>query len=95
MRGLDELERADQVFSALSHPQRRHILQVVLFRGGHMTAGDIADRFACTWPTTSRHLKGLVDAGLLVAERRGRTRVYHLDRARLTETVGGWLKYFA
>jgi DNA-binding transcriptional ArsR family regulator len=92
--GLDALARLDAVFGALSHPQRRHILQVVRFRGGAMTAGEIADRFACTWPTTSRHLKGLVEAGLLAVERRGRARVYRLEREVLVDTVGGWLRWF-
>ena len=35
----------------------------VHFRDG-MTAGDIAGRFHVAWPTISRHLKVLEDAGL-------------------------------
>ncbi len=60
-----------------------------------MTAGEIAARFDCTWPTTSRHLKQLEDAGLVRAERRGRERVYALDRARLARVAGRWLGRFA
>jgi DNA-binding transcriptional ArsR family regulator len=59
-----------------------------------MTAGEIADRFACSWPTTTRHLGALVEAELLSVERRGRERVYSIDRGRLLETVGGWLRWF-
>lgn len=60
-----------------------------------MTAGEIAARFGCSWPTTSRHLKQLEQSGLVRAERRGRERVYSLDRARLERVAGGWLGYFA
>ena len=59
-----------------------------------MTAGDIAGRFAHAWPTTTRHLHVLVDAGLLTHERQGRNRVYTVDHARL-EILKEWLGWFA
>jgi DNA-binding transcriptional ArsR family regulator len=59
-----------------------------------MTAGAIADRFHCSWPTTSRHLRVLVDAGLVTVEKRGRERVYSLDTARLQAVAGTWLSWF-
>lgn len=59
-----------------------------------MTAGEIADRFACSWPTTSRHLKVLGRAGLVRVEPRGRERVYQLDRERLLGVTGGWTRWF-
>ena len=87
------LEELDAVISALAHASRRHILMVVRFRGGTMTAGEIAERFGCTWPTTSRHLKVLEQAGLLVHEKRGRSRVYSVNSAKL-EVVMEWLDWF-
>lgn len=90
-RKLADLEA---VFSALAHPSRRHILLVLHYRGGRMTAGEIADRFSCSWPTTTRHLRVLEAAGLVRVERRGRERVYGIDRPRLCEVVGGWLTPF-
>ena len=60
-----------------------------------MTAGDIASRFACSWPTTTRHLKILQKAGLLRAEKRGRERVYRVDKALLVRVASGWLQVFA
>jgi DNA-binding transcriptional ArsR family regulator len=89
-----KLDDLDSVFSALAHEQRRHILLTLHFRGGALSAGAIADRFACSWPTTSRHLKILVEAGLIAVERRGRERLYRLDRQRLHEVAGGWLAWF-
>jgi DNA-binding transcriptional ArsR family regulator len=89
-----ELAAVDAVFDALAHPSRRHILLVLRFRGGEMTAGEIAARFSCSWPTTTRHLKVLEDAGLLRVEKRGRERIYRLDARRLRKVAVGWLKWF-
>jgi DNA-binding transcriptional ArsR family regulator len=86
---LDEL---DTLLSALAHRVRRHILLVVRFRGGAMTAGEIASRFHCTWPTVSRHLRVLERTGLLRQEKRGRTRVYAVDPERLV-LVREWLDW--
>jgi DNA-binding transcriptional ArsR family regulator len=88
---LDELEA---VFAALAHEQRRHILLTLQFLGGTMTAGAIARRFACSWPTTTRHLRVLRDAGLVSVEKRGRERLYHLERDRLLGVAGEWLAWF-
>jgi DNA-binding transcriptional ArsR family regulator len=91
----DDPERTEAVFAALAHEQRRQILLVLRFRGGRMTAGEIADRFACSWPTTTRHLKVLIEAGLVRVERQGRERHYEVDAQLLNSTLGGWLKWFA
>lgn len=61
---------------------------------GSATAGEIAGRFEHKWPTTTRHLRVLEDAGLVQYERRGRTRVYSVDRSRLA-LVSEWLAWFA
>jgi len=67
---------------------------VLLFRGGEMTAGQIAERFSCSWPTTTRHLKVLEAAGLIRVEKRGRERVYILDKERLEAVIGNWMQWF-
>jgi DNA-binding transcriptional ArsR family regulator len=53
-----------------------------------------AARFDCSWPTTSRHLRQLEDAGLVTVETRGRERVYSVNGARLRDVVGVWLSRF-
>ena len=83
----------DAVLGALAHEARRHILLVVRFYGGAMSAGEIAARFAHSWPTTSRHLGVLEQAGLLQFEKRGRSRVYRLSHARL-QVARDWLRWF-
>lgn len=85
----------EQIFSALSHASRRHILLTLSFRGGQMSAGEIADRFSCSWPTTTRHLNILRESGLISVDKQGRERVYTLNREKLTDTVGEWLDWFA
>lgn len=90
-RGLAELDDLEAVFAALAHPTRRRILVVLDARGGEMTSGEIAGRFSCAWPTTSRHLRVLEEAGLVRVEHRGREWIYTLDRARLSRVAGRWI----
>jgi DNA-binding transcriptional ArsR family regulator len=59
-----------------------------------MTAGDIAGRFSCRWPTTTRHLRALKSAGLVTVESRGRERVYVLSGDVLRQSIREWLKWF-
>jgi DNA-binding transcriptional ArsR family regulator len=93
-RGERELEELESVFKALGHASRRHILIVLNARGGSMTAGQIARRFSCSWPTTSRHLRILEEAGLVRVDRQGREWNYVLETDRITRVVGGWVRWF-
>jgi len=93
-RGVRELEDIEAVFAALSHHTRRTILAVLHARGGSMSAGDIAARFDCAWPTTTRHLRVLEHAGLVTVDHRGRERIYRLDRDRLLTVAGRWVDGF-
>jgi DNA-binding transcriptional ArsR family regulator len=93
-RGERELADFEEVFRALAHASRRHVLVVLNARGGEMTAGEIASRLECSWPTTSRHLRILEDTGLVRVDKRGREWVYVLDKERLNKVVGGWLGWF-
>ena len=87
------LAELDAVFAALSHRARRQILMTLYFRGGTMSAGDIAGRFAHAWPTTTRHLKVLEEAGLVTCERQAQTRLYRLAADKL-KVIDGWTKWF-
>ena len=93
-RALAELEEYEAVFSALAHEARRRVLVVLLGRHGRMTAGQIVDRFSCSWPTMTRHLKQLEGAGLIRVEKVGRERHYLLESPKLRRVVGGWLEFF-
>jgi DNA-binding transcriptional ArsR family regulator len=93
-RAARELDEIDAVFGALAHAARRHILVVLNARGGRVSAGDIASRFGHSWPTTSRHLRVLLEAGLVSVERQGREWIYVLNRERLRAVAGSWLNWF-
>jgi DNA-binding transcriptional ArsR family regulator len=88
-----ELMDFEEVFWALSHASRRHVLVVLNSRGGKMPAGDIANRFSCSWPTTTRHLKVLEQAGLVRVTREGREQIYEINKTRL-EVANKWLSWF-
>jgi DNA-binding transcriptional ArsR family regulator len=92
--GKRRLADYDAVFSAIDSAARRQILMILHFRGDQMTSGEIADRFACAWPTTSRHLRKLESSGLVTVERSGREWIYKLNRDRLA-VLAEWLQWFA
>jgi DNA-binding transcriptional ArsR family regulator len=83
----------EAVFTAMAHPARRRILMTLNFEGGEMAAGDIAALFKHAWPTTTRHLKVLEEAGLIRHERQGRSILYRIDKKRLA-IARDWLDWF-
>jgi len=93
-KGLRDLDQIEDVFSALAHRSRRQILTVLRARGGTMTSGDLASRFDCSWPTTTRHLGLLVEAGLVRVEINGRERRYRLNADVLDVVAGAWIDRF-
>lgn len=80
-------------FRALGDQTRRDIL--TMLRRGPQTSGDIAAAFDSRWPTISRHLGVLKEAGLVITERRGQEIYYELntsvfqDLAQQVLTWGG------
>ena len=92
MDAAARLDALDVAIKALAHPARRQILMAIHFRGEPVTAGDIAKRFAHTWPTTTRHLRVLEDAGIITQEQRGKSRLYRMDPTRL-RLVREWLNW--
>jgi DNA-binding transcriptional ArsR family regulator len=90
---VEKVAALDKVVDAIAHPARRQILLTLHFRGGTATAGELAARFEHAWPTTTRHLRVLENAGLLAYEKEGRTRRYRIDRDRLA-LVTEWLGWF-
>lgn len=76
------------VFKALSDPTRRRVLQ--LLRDGPQSAGELSDRFDVSKPTMSAHFAVLVEAGLIEAERSGRTILYRLKLSVLEDALLGF-----
>src|SRR5205809_4634401 len=85
MQGRPSGRRSSQVFRALADETRREILR--LLRDGPLTSGEIASRFESSWPTISRHLAVLRDAGLVVTERRGQEIRYELNTSVFQDLI--------
>jgi ArsR family transcriptional regulator, repressor of sdpIR and other operons len=72
-------------FRALADSTRREILRML--RAGPLTSGEIASQFDSSWPTISRHLAVLRDAGLVLTERKGQEIHYELNTSVLQDLV--------
>jgi DNA-binding transcriptional ArsR family regulator len=70
-------------FRAMGDATRREILLALL--EGPAPVYRIAERFECSRPAISRHLRILKDARLVTQEKSGREIVYHLDPRALAE----------
>lgn len=82
----------DKVFKALSDPTRRRVLQ--LLRERPMSAGELSDHFSVSKPTMSAHFAVLQEAGLIDAEKIGRTILYRLVMSVLEEALLGFAETF-
>ena len=82
----------NKVFKALSDPTRRRVLQ--LLRERPMAAGELADHFVVSKPTMSAHFAVLQEAGLIEAEKIGRTIVYRLVMSVLEDALLGFAQTF-
>ena len=72
-------------FRALGDQTRREILRML--RMGPRTSGEIASRFSSSWPTISRHLAVLREAGLVLTERKGQEIYYELNTSVFQDLV--------
>lgn len=82
----------DDTMRALADPTRREILRVLQKRD--MTAGEIGALFPITAASTSHHLSVLKEAGLVQAERAGRTIVYSLETTVFEDLMKELLGFF-
>ena len=78
----------NRVFKALSDPTRRRVLQ--LLREQPLSAGELADHFPVSKPTMSAHFSVLQEAGLIHAQKNGRTILYRLKMSVLEEALLGF-----
>ena len=83
-------DQYDAVFKALASPIRRQILDNL--KDQPLTTGTLCTHFPdldrCT---VMQHLKVLEDAGLIIAERRGRERWNHLDAMPIQDIHDRWI----
>ncbi len=80
------------VFQAIAEPTRRSILDLLALR--ERPAGDLVAVFPrLTQPAVSRHLKVLLNAGLVSVRPRAQQRIYSLKPERL-EDLDLWLNRY-
>ncbi len=81
--------RLDATFAALADPTRRAILARLM--AGEATVTELAEPFAISQPSVSKHLKVLEAAGLVSRGRDAQRRPCRLEAEPLAE-ASGWLE---
>ncbi len=79
------------VFQAIADPNRRAILNLLAYQ--RLTVNGVADRFNISRPAVSKHLKILVECGLIQMKRQGRERVCEVQPDKLNE-VAEWIEQY-
>lgn len=82
----------DLIWRALGDPTRRQILD--LLRREPLTTGELALEFPVTRYAVMKHLVVLVEAGLVLVERRGRERLNHLNAVPIQAIYRRWIRPF-
>ncbi|RLT27990.1 MAG: ArsR family transcriptional regulator [Chloroflexi bacterium] len=78
-------------YTAISHPVRRRILDLLV--EDDMPVHALAQQFEMSRPAVSQHLKVLLDSGLVSEQRHGRERRYRLAPDGL-RTVRDWIAQY-
>ncbi len=78
----------DTTFAALSDETRRTIIARLC--GGEAKLSELAEPFEMSQTAVSKHVRVLSDAGLVLVEKRGRTRYCRLDAVAL-KGAADWL----
>lgn len=84
-------EREPEVFSAISHPARRRMLD--LLAESERPVNAVAEHFEMSRPAVSQHLRILLLAGLVAEQRQGRERRCRLVPERLGP-VRDWIAHY-
>lgn len=78
-------------FSALAEPTRLRMVEIL--KDGPLSVGDIADRLELRQPQASKHLRVLLEAGLVEVEAAANRRNYRL-RTEPLEVMDAWLEAY-
>jgi DNA-binding transcriptional ArsR family regulator len=82
----DEIESADELWSAIADPSRRRVLDL-LVRSGAASASSLAGRVPFYRQAVSKHLVVLEQAGLIGRRKEGREVLYQVDVDRLSQAT--------
>ena len=79
------------VFQAIADPTRRDIISLVARNS--MTQNDVAASFDVSRQAISKHIKILMECGILMIDQQGRERYYSLQPKKLAQ-VADWIEPF-
>jgi DNA-binding transcriptional ArsR family regulator len=79
------------VFQAIADPNRRAIIG--LLANQKLTINAVAEHFPVSRPAISKHIKILVECGLVVVQRQGRERYCEARLDKLNE-VSTWVEHY-
>jgi DNA-binding transcriptional ArsR family regulator len=77
-----------ETFRALAEPSRLHIVE--LLASGPLPVGSVVERLKLRQPQVSKHLRALMDAGLVEVRPEAQRRIYAL-RAQPLKDLDHWL----
>lgn len=80
------------VFNAIAEPRRRDVL-AVLMGGREHAVGDVVRALGMPQPAVSKHLRVLLEVGVVSVTRQGRHRLYQLNAKEL-KPVHDWVKTY-
>ena len=87
------MQALDLTFSALGDGTRRAILSQL--KQGEVRLSDLAEPFEMSQTAVSKHVRVLSDAGLLIIEKRGRSRHCRLNADAMKQASDWMLDYQA
>src|SRR4029453_619838 len=79
------------VFNAVAEARRREILDTLI--GGEKAVGTIVGDLSLSQPQVSKHLRVLIEVGLVSCRAEGRRRLYRLEPAHLRPLRDWMAKY--
>jgi ArsR family transcriptional regulator len=84
-----EIKLVEKISKALGDPHRLNILQHITKKGGCAQCSEIHEIIDLAQPSVSHHMKILIEAGLVEAEKEGRHFKYTLN----ANALDGYLKF--
>ena len=86
------MEARRDVFQAIADPTRRQIIHLLSKQS--MSLNSIADNFESSRPAISKHIKILVECGLINVQQEGRERFCYVQLKKLRE-VKNWAEQYS
>ena len=83
----------DRVFKALADPTRRHLLDRLFVEDGR-TLSDLESDLDMTRFGVMKHLRLLEEAGLVVSQKSGRTRLHYLNAVPIQQLHERWTRKY-